>query len=293
MIPILWHAEKEGRGRYNSTAMLNEMFDTYECVHHPCGGIRMVPKNIDGAVVVVHGCQERGSIDRLNADIENLKWVLLIFIGDEEASFPVEQVVHPNKKVWKAEPIPGRHNNADRFLLNGYPHDCKEHVVKCYKDLDWVFAGQVTHQRRIDCVDALRRIPWGGIIVETKGYTQGVSRAEYYHLLCRAKMAPCPSGPYSPDAARPWEALECGTIPILDTRSAYYPETEGFWDYIFGGADHPFPVISNWEDLPEFMELLKPRWEPKRDVCVRWWKQYKEDFQTWLGLDLKALGVTL
>jgi hypothetical protein len=288
MIPVIWHSEKEGRGRYNVTSMLNEMFDLYECRHIP--GLNLSPQirqELNGAVFVVHGGREPGRLDFLNRDIENLKWVILIFLGDEEASFPAELVEHPNKKVWVQEPMSGKHDFADRFMVDGYPHDCQRHLVECEKDLDWVFAGQVTHERRIACVDALRRIEWGGIVVETKGFCQGVSRAEYYHLLCRAKIVPCPSGPFSPDACRPWEALEAGAIPILDDLSPQRREP-GFWRYALG--EHPLPVVTDWSTLPGVIEELKLDWPERNELCQYWWMEHKSNFfNQWLGADIVQL----
>jgi hypothetical protein len=283
-INVVWHAQQEGRGVYDSTALLNDMFDGYDCFHH--GGWDKMPE-VEGAVVVVHGGREHGRLDRLNKDIRDLKWVLLIFLGDEESTFPIERVEHRNKKVWVQEPIPGRHDFAGRFMINGYGHDRKRHIVQYEKDLEWCFGGQVTHERRIACVDALRKLKWGGVVIETKGYYQGVSLGEYCRLLCRAKIVPCPSGPFSPDAARPWDALECGAIPILDDLSPMRTEP-GFWQYVLG--NHPFPVVTDWSTLPDVIEKLKAEnIELRARECLAWWERYKWKFNQWLKSDLKEL----
>lgn len=284
-VSVVWHGQREGRGIYNCCAQLNDMLDLYETEHFP--GWNGMP-DVEGAVVIVHGCREPGRVDFLNRDIEKLKWCVLIFLGDEESSFPIELVEHPNRIIWVQEPIPGRHDFAHRFLINGYPHDYRRHVVSGEKDLDWVFAGQVTHERRIACVDALRTISWGGITVETKGFCQGVSREEYYRLLCRAKIVPCPSGPFSPDAARPWEALECDCIPILDDLSPTRKEP-GFWKYLLG-EDHPFPTITDWSTLPSVIHELKQEWEGRSELCQEWWQAYKIRFVAWLGEDIVKLN---
>lgn len=282
-IPIIWHAQEDGRGRYNCTSMVNDMFDAYDCVHY--GGWNKMP-DVEGAVVVVHGGRELGRLDALCSDIAPLEWVLLIFLGDEECSFLSEMVEHPNKKVWIQEPIPGRHDFADRYILDGYPHDYRRFIKPCKKDLDWVFAGQVTHERRYACVNALRSMEWGGVVVETKGFCQGVSREEYYSLLSRAHIVPCPSGPFSPDAARPWEALECGAVPILDDLSPSRKEP-GFWKYVLG--DHPFPVLTDWSKLPAKIKEVKSDWPEISLRCLAWWEGHKLSFSEWLGTDIWKL----
>lgn len=284
MIPVIWHSQSDGRGRYNCTAMVNDLFDAYDCVHYP--GWNKMP-DVDGAVVIVHGGREIGRLDKLNMDIEDLKWVLLIFLGDEESSFPAELVEHPNMIAWVQEPLPGRHDFAKRYILDGYPHDYKSYITPCEKDLDWVFAGQVTHERRRACVTALQGIDWGGIIVESKGYCQGVSRGEYYRLMCRARIVPCPSGPLSPDAARPWEAIECGAIPILDDLSPSRKEP-GFWNYVLG--QHPFPVLTDWSTLPSVIEKIKKgNCELLYNECARWWWSYRLKFMNSLREDIEKL----
>src|SRR5215469_2245654 len=124
MYDVIWHAQERERGYYNCTHMINELFDAHNCDHF---GSKEIPENLNdgGAIVVVHGGRELGGIDRLNRDIERLKWVLLVFLGDEEGSFPIELVEHENKCVWIQEPrFPVRHDGADRYIIDGYPHAC-------------------------------------------------------------------------------------------------------------------------------------------------------------------------
>jgi hypothetical protein len=293
MIPVVWHAQADGRGRFNCTTMLNDMFDHYEGVQH-FGGAKAWPEEvIDGAVVVVHGGREVGHLDRLNIDLDNLEWALVIFLGDEEASFPVLDVHFPKRsKIWIQEPlVPGPHSLAHRFILDGYSHDFRRWVVKnSPKDLDWIFAGQVTHQRRRECVTALQSIDWGGMIIETKGYCQGVSKREYTELLSRSWIVACPSGPHAQDAARPWEALDCGAIPILDDLSPRR-RVPGFWNYVLGPG-HPLPVITDWTTLPSVIDDLKHHnLKLLAEDCAAWWVNYQCGWLQWLKKDLEELGV--
>jgi hypothetical protein len=232
-----------------------------------------------------------GEIDRVNMDIYDLPWVLLICLGDEECSFPIERLEHPNKKIWIQEPmIPGKHETIPaRYILDGYSHDFHAFIDRgVHRDYEWSFAGQVTHPRRRACMDALRTIDWGGVVVESRGYCQGVSKREYVNLLQRSQIVPCPSGPMSPDAARPWEALEAGAIPILDELSPTRSEP-GFWKAVLG--DHPLPTVTDWSILPAIIEELKRESTAVRSrICQDWWFEYKVDFIRWFGQDLEELG---
>ena len=246
-----------------------------------------MPEDMRGAIVVVHGGRELGQIARLNIDIRKLEWILLVVLGDEENSFPVEEIEHDNKRIWIQEPMPRRHDFCNRFMINGYGHDHHKYLVKCKKDLDWFWGGQVTHDRRRAVVDALRQLDWGGFIIETRGYHQGVSLQEYYRCLCRAKIVPCPSGPFSPDAARIWDTLEAGGIPILDDLSPSRTEP-GFWSYVLG-EQHPLPVVTDWSTLPAVIEGLKSDWTVLNVKIQRWWHAYKTVFHRWLWIDIKEL----
>jgi hypothetical protein len=288
MIPVCWHAMEEGRGYFDSTAMLNSMLDLYDCVHY--GAWFSMPENIEGAVVVVHGGRELGREAKLNEDIEKLKWVLLILLGDEENKFEIEKIEHPNKRIWIQEPVPGRHDFADRFMINGYGHDRERHIVNVKKDLDWFLGAQITHERRVACVDALRKINWGGVIIETRGYYQGVQMSEYVRMLCRAKIVPCPSGPFSPDAARPWDALTCNSLPLLDDLSPTR-KAPGFWRYVLG--EHPLSIVQDWSELPTLIPKILDSWEELNAECHAWWDNYTHEFAAWLGNDLDKLDVKI
>ena len=286
-IPVCWHGVREGRGYFNCTTMLNTMFDAYDVEHF--GAWEKMP-DVEGAVIVVHGGREITREDRLLMDIEPLKWCLIIYLGDEEASFQTERISHPNAIYWVQEPHLEKHTFPHRSILDGWSHNFHRTIpAEVERDLSWSFAGQMTHRRRWDCRTALQNIDWGGVIVESKGYTQGVSREEYARLLCRSKIVPCPSGPFSQDSARIWEALECGALPILDDLSPARTKP-GFWAHVLGEF-HPLPVITDWSTLRDEIDHLKTEWEDRQYEALVWWRMYKESFNQWLRIDLAKLGV--
>lgn len=305
MIPVLWLAQSDGRGYYNCTTAVNDMLDRYECLHIPAQDFHQklyrdfrratadATDGFEGAVLIVHGGRQPGSIDRVNMILDDLKWAVVIVLGDEECTFPVEQLQHDRMKIWIQEPMPGRHDFCDRFIIDGWTPHTHKYVtpgISYVKDLDFVFAGQMTHTRRWACRNALQTIDWGGVIVESKGYCQGVSIEEYYRLLCRAHIVPCPSGPFAPDAARPWEALECGAVPILDDLSPTRKEP-GFWKIVLG-PDHPLPTITNWDTLPARIGEIKENWVNINAECQEWWAEYKDAFNHWLREDIEELCKT-
>lgn len=296
MIPVIWHEGPEsrnategthGRTRYAATCMLNDMLDTYNCQHW----IRFsdgMPK-VDGAVVVIHGGNEHHLVNQINEDLARFKWVVVIAMGDEESEFPYHQLRHPNMKLWIQSPIPNQHR-ADRFHLFGYMWDCHKYKVSVPKDIDWFFAGQITHDRRHEMQKATQGIP-NGTFIGTQGFAQGLDSKGYFELMSRSKIVLCPTGPVCPDSFRFAETLEVGGIPIVDWHPSGKPSYPyGFWEMLFPNG-FPFPImIEGWSNLPKVVDLVLTHFDSLQKQVLSWWTQYKTDYYNWLSQDLHALG---
>jgi hypothetical protein len=303
-----WNRE---RGSWSCCNMLNEMLDLYQCNHMVLPGF---PE--EGAVIVFHGQQHSAhgqgarSAEAINDAAAHLRWVIFVSVGDESSEFPLHLLEHPNKKVWCQTPLPT--TKADRYLTEGYPAGTKrpkcnqcqntreltnlmsgatQECPICKRDFDFFFSGQVTHERRNACAVPLRALTIGdrlrGSALFTDSFCSGYTHEYYCGMMSRAKIAPCPSGPATPDTFRIWEALECGAIPIVDSRSLR-EETKGFWPVVLG--DHPLPMIEDWSTLPEVMESVLSDYDRTSRFVMQWWKSYKNNFATWLAQDLLALG---
>ena len=132
-------------------------------------------------------------------------------------------------RLWVMSPRKNRgYPEGTRLLGSGFPPQARP-LLKQYKQqaierpIDYFFAGQVTHERRIRMVAAVHA--WKeqdkqtrGEIYASPGFTQGLVPEVYYEKLASAKVAFAPSGPVTPDTFRLFEALEAGCIPIADCR---------------------------------------------------------------------------
>jgi hypothetical protein len=292
--------------------MLNELFDAHDTTHHVGFGIDSdaeLPK-LNGAVVVFHGGNE-AAIRRgpalaaiMSAELMHYRWVIFVSVGDESSEFPLHLIVHPNCKIWAQTPKPGI-THADRYFIEGYPADEREildSLIPQERDLHWFFAGQVTHERREQCVAALEtsRSLWGtptnkmppeapitSILIKTQSFGAGLSHESYYDFMRRALIVPCPAGPATPDSFRMAEALEAGAVPVLDAYALDH--VEGYWDIVF--PDHPFFVIQDWEKEwgPVSKEILSD-WERHSRAAQYFWSKYKISFRQNLVKDLIQLG---
>lgn len=273
-IDVCWH---HGRRLCADQTLLDEMLSGPDFIHHP-----NLDEPVEGAIVIVPVSPSLGDVAYINNRMSSMKWVVLCIVGDEESRFPHHLMRHPNMRTWIMSPVKDKHF-PPRFLINGsWPglHDAIRKFGPQPKTLDWFFAGQVTHERRYQCVKQLRNMP-NGHLLETPGFTQGMPREEYYKLMLSAKVIPCPSGPVELATARIFEAVECGCVPIVDGRTPHPEDATappyGYWEWFFNG-EPPFIVIYDWEALPEVMakalehhdewvKLFQERWNLWKQSC--------------------------
>ena len=82
---------------------------------------------LDGAIIVLPARSQFEFVDRLQRDIERLKWVVLMLVGDEEQVFPSHELSHPNMRLWVMSPRKGRnYPPGTRFLGSGFPPDARK-----------------------------------------------------------------------------------------------------------------------------------------------------------------------
>lgn len=300
MIPVVWYEpvhgnDPRGRSRYALCTMLNEAFDILGCEHW--NTFERLPADRDGAIIMLHGgnlYHENPLVaDRISAQCKNLKYVVFIIFGDDDAEFPVHDLRHPNMRVWQQMPNP-RRLYADRYFIVGYPNDCREMISLAggpEKNWDWFFAGQDMNDRRHACVNMLRSLNYiDEQLVATDGFGRGLDHPTYFYRMAKAKVVPCPSGPATPDTYRMAEALEAGAVPVIDAVSLN--GVEGYWDLVLPG--HPFPVVKDWSEFPAKLEEILADYDRWQRLCHWYWLQYKIRFRSrWLQDDLRSLGVVI
>jgi hypothetical protein len=294
-IPVVWHEgvlSLEKRSRYGMSTLINETFDNtreFEFIH--CSTMADVPEGATEAIIVVHGEHEHNRVDQIEQDLNRFSRSIIVLACDEPGIFPGRRLIHPSRKIWLQTPRPNS-TLGDRFMTCGYPHDAKHHLAhynasSVDRELGWFFSGQITHGRRMQCVQQLRGMQ-GGLLNETMGFWQGLERSDYYRTMANAKIIPCPSGPATPDTMRLAEALEAGCVPIADARCSYPNYPLGYWDTLLGQKP-PFPVIDDWSTLPQVMAEELAKWPANRDALIPWWIEYKRSMCDWMRQDVTAL----
>jgi hypothetical protein len=303
-VPVVWVSYRKpsiiSRG-YWDQGLLERILDrrawrppaALEYSHHD--GFAELPADADGAVVVVpaqhHHLEDE--VARLNADLAELHWVVLVLTGDECSLFPWRRLEHPNMRLWVMTPRPRLHEACEAtFIGEGYHSDVPEILAQFAQEaherpVAWFFAGQVTHGRRRQLVAFLRQLQrrLRGDLVETPGFLQGVEHRDYLRRMAMAKVAPCPSGPGTPDSFRAYEALEAGCLPLVD---AVTPEGwEGYWPFVYGEV--PFPIVDNWRDVAPEIENALAGWPANANRAFTWWQQHKRSMSYRLDDDVREV----
>lgn len=238
-------------------------------------------------IFVIPGRYWYDKADQINKMFDREKPVLVFVAGDEEALFPIDQLDHPNMKIWVQSPHIDGLRLADNYLPIGYSPKSRDDLSMPHKSLRWFFAGQVTHSRRKHCVNQLKAMG-DGVLFETEGFNQGINPDSYRDHMKAAKVVPCPSGAVIPDTFRMFEALEAGAMPIadaLDTSGG----SRGYFNFLFDEDDLPFPVLESWEDLPGTINYFVDTFPRYQNQVFAWWQHFKFKLEQRLEADIREL----
>lgn len=260
------------------------------------------------ACVVIPGAAHAGEED----DVADLVWdacgghAPLLVVSDEASLFKWDRLEVWDARWWVTTPRQSVHGtmaedcvHLPRFFGEGPGPEPVGGWPTAPKTIEVSFAGQVTHQRRREAVAAIRALPeqWSTEIVETDGFMRGLPRDAYLSELARSKIVVCPSGATTADSFRVYEAIECGAVPIVESRTPD-GKSHGVWDLMYGplssgspvytaGDVTPFPIVEEWTALEHWVDLLVggDRWETVAPECQAWWAEQKANLRVWLRED--------
>jgi hypothetical protein len=240
----------------------------------------------DGCILIIPGRYWFEKTNAISEIIAKYRWVLAIRVGDEENLFDPERVFHRNIKWWVQTPKVGvDYPQGSRFFGVGFPPHFNE-VKQQPRTTDVFLSAQNTHPRRNECFAALTKVNDVLDVTPTRGFTQGSEPDVYAARMCSAKIAPCPSGPASPDTFRLFEALEAHTVPIADDESP--SGVTDFWRMVF--PDAPFPILDHYAQLPGYIKDQLEVWPENANQITAWWIRKKREMSRWLREDLTELG---
>jgi hypothetical protein len=177
---------------------------------------------------------------------------------------------------------------------HAYPLRLRDSKPASQRKYLWNFLGEVNKTTRPDCLRQLIPIEpnfwfaadnWRPDHSAPIRENPRLSRDAYHEVLFESAFTPCPMGNVSQESHRPYEALEVGSIPILEKRL--------FMDAHRNlHGDHPLPTFFRWKDAAEFMADL---WRHPAELdalqrrCMAWWVEYKVRLTREIGEFLAGL----
>jgi hypothetical protein len=218
-------------------------------------------KDVSHALVIIAGAYQFDVVDKINKELSKLDSCVVIISSDEENKFPVNEIDHPNCKVYMMYP----NGMAEGFPIGITPHT--DYLSWLEKDLDVFYSGQVNHEDRKLMANKLSYLPetLNKYLHYSEGFSLGLERGVYMNFMSMAKVAPAPKGNISYDSFRLYEALEAGAVPI-----AQNPE---FWHNLFG--DFPFPAIDSHEQWSGYIQDTLNKFPYINAECQAWWTRQK------------------
>lgn len=243
--------------------------------------------NAEGCVLVLPAAYWVDHYDSITEAIAKYDWVLAFRVSDEYDRFDIDRVRHSNLRWWVQTPHVDKDYGDARLFGCGFPPHFNELPDRPNKYTDVFLAAQNTHERRHLAFEALKRCEFSKNLIPTPGFTQGISKERYVEAMCNTKAAPCPSGVFSPDSFRLYEALEAGAVPLADDVSPAY-DSRGYWSRLF--PDAPFPIYTDPDELPLLVSDVKYHFPEMNNRVSEWWAQQKQRYAEWLVEDLRALG---
>ncbi|HBP63315.1 MAG TPA: hypothetical protein DD730_03385, partial [Desulfosporosinus sp.] len=102
IINVVWLPPENQWDQYTFQLLFNNRkwlpVGSYVFAHHK--SFDTVPNLARGIILVVPHKYYVEKVDWINQSVEKYKWLLYVGTGNEEAEFPIEQIVHPNKIVY-------------------------------------------------------------------------------------------------------------------------------------------------------------------------------------------------
>ena len=151
----------------------------------------------------------------------------------------------------------------------------KESKIK-YK---WAFTGTPHKTSRHDLLFQFSSIKPFFCHKTEKFDRKNISVDQMNDILSSTEFIPCPYGFFHPETYRVFEALECGSIPIVESAYNYY-------DRIF--PNNPFIKINIWKEAKPILEgWNKDQIKKKSEECISWWTKQKSDLQDFIKDKIK------
>ncbi len=150
----------------------------------------------------------------------------------------------------------------------------------------WSFVGQAAKSTRPDMAKALSGVEphflfstddVSGLVFLSPdgGKPRRLPASESSQILFQSAFSPCPMGNVQVESFRLYEALEGGSIPIVEKRW-----TLDYFRMLLG--EHPIPTVRSWAEARALIKRLAA--DPAgvdalQERCLAWWEAFKRAYR--------------
>lgn len=156
----------------------------------------------------------------------------------------------------------------------------------------WCFAGNIHTADRIQAI-----MPFASLFPYQLHTTHGsfadpngLPFTEYIQTMCNSKFAICPVGQGNIESFRLYEALECGTVPVVLEGTSVQPD---YWKSLFPECESvPWITASTWHECVDIVRHVlqdQSSYKQVQKECQEFWNLIK---QKW-SQDLQNIVATL
>jgi len=199
------------------------------------------------------------------------KKIFLFHLGDEFGFHNLSEIYEVCNYIWRPFCSSKYFNNQKvKCIPIGYKSGValEEKRIRKYK---WAFTGTSHKSSRQDLLFQFSDIEPFYCHKTKKFDVQIISTEEMNSVLSSTEFIPCPNGFFHPETYRVYEALECESIPIVESAYNYY-------DRLFPG--NPFIKVEKWIDAKPIVKGWSgDQIGKKRDECREWWSKQKNNIQ--------------
>jgi len=200
--------------------------------------------------------------------------IFLFHLGDEFGFHNLSTVYDICNYVWRPFCSSKYFNNKKVQCI---PIGYKSGVIykkKNERKYKWAFTGTPHKSSRHDLLYQFSDIKPFFCHKTEKFDVKNISVEQMNEVLSSTDFIPCPYGFFHPETYRVFEALECGSIPIVESAYDYY-------DKVF--PNNPFIKINKWKDAkPILLGWDKEQTIKKSEECINWWNKQKDDLQNFV-----------
>ena len=153
--------------------------------------------------------------------------------------------------------------------ISTYPYGLITNTVK-QRQYTWSFSGHVDKSNRHEMTQYMTTVPNGKSYFKNCGEYVGyaLTPVQLWDMYNDSLFMPCPNGNFVMESFRLCEALQAGSLPIV--------ERGDYWTQLYGD-DHPLIQVDHWSQAPTVIEHLMTdldALELQRYETHQWWLKH-------------------